>query len=83
MVLHGIQKHRINGLKHCSHCSIEKSLMERVNQYFKDRIDSFDDYYPMCGKDECNLLNGYNWIQFLFLCMMIQQLAKKNYFITN
>ncbi len=26
--------------------SIEKSLIERVNQYFKDRIESFDDYYP-------------------------------------
>src|SRR5215204_7575394 len=32
-------------LKHYLHSSIEKSLMERVNQYFKDRIESFDDYY--------------------------------------
>ena len=33
-------------LKHYLHSSIEKSLMERVNQYFKDRTESFDDYYP-------------------------------------
>jgi len=29
-------------LKHHLHSSIEKSLMERANQYFKDRIESFD-----------------------------------------
>ena len=33
-------------LKHYLHSSIEKSLMERVNQYFKHRTESFDDYYP-------------------------------------
>jgi putative transposase len=37
--------------------------MERINQYFKDRIESFDDYYP--GRQmECNLFDVYNWIQF-------------------
>ena len=49
--------------------------MEQVNQYFKDRIEPFDDCYP-CKKqkeDECNLFHVYNWIQFLFLRMMIQQ----------
>ena len=51
------------GLKHCLHCPLEKSLMERVNQYFKDRIESFDDYYP-CIRNECNLFHVYNWIQF-------------------
>ena len=50
------------GLKHYLHSSIEKSLMERVNQYFKDRIESFDDYYP-CVQIECNLFHVYNWIQ--------------------
>ena len=50
-------------LKHYLHSSIEKSLMERVNQYLKDRIESFDDYYP-CIKNECNLFHVYNWIQF-------------------
>ncbi|HET9807834.1 MAG: hypothetical protein ACM3VV_07035 [Deltaproteobacteria bacterium] len=38
-------------------------MIERVNQYFKDRIENFDDYYP-CMLDECNLLHVYNWIQF-------------------
>jgi putative transposase len=60
------------GLKHYLHSSVEKSLMERVNQYFKDRIESFDDYYPCKQKDECNLFHVYNWIQFLFLCIIIQ-----------
>lgn len=60
------------GLKHYLHSSIEKSLMERVNQYFKDRIESFDDYYP-CMQIECNLLQVHNWIKFLlYLCIMIQ-----------
>ena len=45
---------KILGLKHNLHSSFEKSLMERINQYFKDIIESFDDYYP-CLKDECNL----------------------------
>ena len=39
--------------------------MERVNQYLKDRIESFDDYYPCMQKEnECNLFHVYNWIQF-------------------
>ena len=33
-------------LKHYLHSPLEKSFIERVNQYFKDRIESFDDYYP-------------------------------------
>jgi putative transposase len=33
------------GLTHYLHSSFEKSLMERVNQYFKDRTEGFDDYY--------------------------------------
>lgn len=51
--------------------------MERVNQYFKDRTENFDDYYPcMQQKDsECNLFYVYNWIQF-FVSMY-------NYTITN
>ncbi|HET7644383.1 MAG TPA: hypothetical protein VFK40_12815 [Nitrososphaeraceae archaeon] len=43
-------------LKHYLHSSIEKSLMERVNLYFKDRMKSFDDYYP-CKQNECNLFH--------------------------
>jgi hypothetical protein len=37
--------------------------MKRVNQYFKDRTELFDDYYP-CVKNECDLFHVYNWIQF-------------------
>ena len=39
-------------LKHYLHSSFEKSLMERVNQYFKDRTEGFDDYYP-CMQNGC------------------------------
>jgi transposase-like protein len=52
------------GLKHYLHSALQKSLMERVNQYFKDRIESFDDYYPCIQKGECNLFHVHNWIQF-------------------
>jgi putative transposase len=40
--------------------------MERVNQYFKDRIESFDDYYACIQQkdDGCNLFHVHNWIQF-------------------
>ena len=51
------------GLKHHLHSPFEKSLMERVNQYFKDRTEGFDDYYP-CIRNECKLFHVYNWIQF-------------------
>jgi putative transposase len=37
---------RILRLNHYWHCSVEKSLIERVIQYFKDRTKNFDDYYP-------------------------------------
>ena len=68
------------GLKHYLHSSIEKSLMERVNQYFKDRIESFDDYYP-CVQIECNLFHVHNWIQF-FVSMYIDMISE-NYFINE
>ncbi len=70
----------IIGLKHHLHSSIEKSLIERVNQYLKDRIESFDDYYPCMQKDKCNLLQVYNWIQF-FVSMYNDTTSNKNNFI--
>ena len=42
------------GLKHYLHTSLEKSLIERVMQYFKDRTECFDDYYP-CVNTNCDL----------------------------
>ena len=68
-------------LKHYLHSPFQKSLMERVNQYFKDRTESFDDYYP-CMQDECNLFHVYNWIQF-FVSMYNDMISKKNYFINE
>ena len=50
------------GLKHYLHTSLEKSLIERVMQYFKDRTESFDDYYP-CTNTNCDLIHVYNWIK--------------------
>ncbi len=57
-------------------------MIERVNQYFKDRIGSFDDYYPCMQKDECNLLHVYNWLQF-FVTMYNDTIYKNNYFINE
>ena len=64
-------------LKHYLHSPFQKSLMERVNQYFKDRTESFDDYYP-CMQDECNLFHVYNWIQF-FVSMYNDTIANNTY----
>ena len=50
------------GLKHHMHSPLEKSLIERVIQYFKDRTESFDDYYP-CINNNCDLVHVYNWIK--------------------
>ena len=63
VVVYCIMRHVISRLKHYLHSLLEKSLMERVNQYFKDRIESFDDYYP-CMQNECNLFQVHNWIRF-------------------
>ena len=54
--------------------------MERVNQYFKDRIENFDDYYP-CVKNECNLIHVHNWIQ--FFVSMYNDKTFENYFINE
>ena len=51
--------------------------MDRVNQYLKDRTESFDDYYP-CVKNECNLFPVDNWIQFFFVSMYNDTIANNN-----
>ena len=66
-------------LKHHLHSPLEKSLMERVNQYFKDRTENFDDYYPCIQKDECNLFHVHNWIQF-FVYMYNNTMINNNDF---
>jgi putative transposase len=57
-------------LKHRLHSPLEKSLIERMMQYFKDRTESFDDYYPcfVKSKNNCDLQHVYNWIKlFVYL----------------
>ena len=52
--------------------------MERVNQYFKDRIESFNDDYP-CMQIEYNLIHVHNWIQF-YVSMYNNTIANSNEF---
>ncbi|HEX7143490.1 MAG TPA: DDE-type integrase/transposase/recombinase [Nitrososphaeraceae archaeon] len=49
-------------LKHRLHSPLKKNLIERVMQYFKDRTECFDDYYPCTKKINCDLSNVYNWL---------------------
>jgi putative transposase len=58
---------RALGLEHRLHSPYEKSLVERANQYLKDRIEEFDDYYP-CMKRGCDLKHVRNWLN-LFVDM--------------
>ncbi|HJS63772.1 MAG TPA: DDE-type integrase/transposase/recombinase, partial [Nitrososphaeraceae archaeon] len=64
-------------LKHRLHSPLEKSLIERVMQYFKDRTESFDDYYP-CTKNsiKCDLQHVYNWIK-LFVYLYNTKIRKQ------
>ena len=59
------------------HSSPEKSLIERVMQYFKDRTECFDDYYPCRKDDDCNMDHVYNWIE-LFVSMYNNTVVTKN-----
>jgi transposase-like protein len=49
-------------LKHHIYSSLEKSLIERTIQYLKDRIESFDDYFP-CRLEHCKLKHVRNWLE--------------------
>ena len=67
----------IIGLKHYLHSPLEKSLIERVVQYFKDRTECFDDYYPCNSKRrDCNNGHVYNWIE-LFVSMYNNTIVTK------
>ena len=74
-------------LKHHLHSHLEKSLIERVTQYFKDRTESFDNYYP-CSinnnnqkkKSNCDLEHVYNWIR-LFVYFYNTTIRNKTSFI--
>jgi putative transposase len=68
------------GLKNYLHSPLEKSLIERSMQYFKDRIENFDGYYP-CMLDECVLFHVHNWIQ--FVVFMYNDTIFENYLIID
>jgi putative transposase len=55
-------------MRHRLHSPLEKSLIERVMQYFKDRTECFDDYSSFISKKNCDLQHVYNWIKlFIYL----------------
>jgi hypothetical protein len=46
-------------------CGAElKNFIERMNQYLKDRLENFDDYFP-CLKERCDKEHVHNWISVL------------------
>ena len=53
-------------LPHQLHSPYEKSLNERTMQYVKDRIESFDDYFP-CKKNKYKIKHVTRWLK-LFVC---------------
>jgi hypothetical protein len=62
-------------LKHILDASYGKSIVERaIIEYFKDRPETFDGYYP-CMRSGLLLfnllLNLYKWLVFLFSCIII------------
>jgi putative transposase len=63
-------------LRHYLHSPLEKSLVERVMQYFKDRTKCFDDYYS-CSKMDFDNGHVYNWIE-LFVSMYNNTIVTKN-----
>jgi putative transposase len=69
-------------LNHRLHSTLEKSLIERVVQYFKDRTESFDDYYPCNNKQNCDLQHVYNWIK-LFIYLYNTTIRNKIPFLMN
>ena len=68
---------KVLDVKHYIHTPLEKSLIERVMQYFKDRTESFDDYYPCRKDDDCNINHVYNWIE-LFVSLYNNTITTKS-----
>jgi putative transposase len=70
-------------LKHYLHSPLEKSMIERVMEYFKDRTECFDDYYPCPTKNNnCDLEHVYNWIK-LFIYLYNTTIRNKISFLMN
>jgi putative transposase len=49
-------------LQHHLHSAYEKSIIERMIQYIKDRTENFDDYFP-CRMKNCKLKHVTNWLK--------------------
>jgi putative transposase len=71
------------GLKHRLHSSYEKSIIERVMEYVKDRTENFDDYYPCKKEPDCNLNHVYRWFMLFILLYNLSKLSSNsiNYLI--
>ena len=53
---------RFLNVKRHNHSSIEKSFIERMIQYVKDRTEGFDDYFPCRRDNDCKLKHVMNWL---------------------
>src|SRR5215813_6342765 len=63
MEVPGIHNHVISWIWCINYIHHLKSILERNIQYFKDRTEGFDHYYPCLGGNSCNLLHVHNWIK--------------------
>ena len=79
MVIHGILKPVYFCIRNIDlHSSLENNLTERVIQYFKERVESFNDYYPCNSKRrDCDNSHVYNWVE-LFVSMYNNTIVAKN-----
>ena len=58
--------------------------MERVNQYFKDRIESFDDYYLCIQKETMNVTYSMYKIEYNSLYIYNYTISTRdNYFVNR
>jgi putative transposase len=72
---------KILKLKHHLHSPLKKRLIERVIQYFKDRTESFDNYYR-CNSRDCDSNDHvYNWIELFVSIYNNTIIAKKNFIV--
>ncbi len=70
------------GLEHRLHSSYEKSIIERTIEYFKDRTECFDDYYP-CTRHGCDISHVQCWIGMFVFMYNNHHLGRPNYMIND
>jgi putative transposase len=68
---------RFLNVKRHNHSSIEKSFIERMIQYVKDRTEGFDDYFPCRRDNDCKLKHVMNWLN-LFVDMHNRKIIGKS-----